>query len=352
MILKPYLQMMVEQRASDFYLSPGVLPQLRLEGRNRSVGKMPLTADQVAQAIDETLNAREREILEQRWQLEYSYILPEVGRFRFTVFRQRGQLALVVRFVQPALPRIRDLGLPLVLQDLVMQRQGLVLVVGSTGCGKSTTLAAMLQHRNEHISGHIITIEDPIEFFLESRKSVVNQRELGLDAQSYPAALKSALRSAPDVIMVGEIRDRETLAATLELAGTGHLVMATLHANSAPQTLDRIANFFAAEQHNQLFLDLSLYLRAVVSQRLVLGKTGHRLPAVEVMINTPYIAELVSKGQFDKIKPAMEDSKVRGMQDMDSVLYRLYRDDLIDKDEALAHADSQPNLEAKIHFSS
>ncbi|HBG29714.1 PilT/PilU family type 4a pilus ATPase [Candidatus Macondimonas diazotrophica] len=352
MLLKPYLEMMVAQRASDLYLSPGSLPQLRLEGRNRPIGRMPLSADEVARAVDESFDERERNQFRQRWQVDYSYIMPEVGRFRFTAFRQRGQVALVVRYVQPALPRIRDLELPLILQDLALLRQGLILVVGSTGCGKSTTLAATLQHRNEHVPGHILTIEDPIEFFLESRKSVVNQRELGVDAIDYASALRSALRAAPDVIMVGEIRDMETLAATVELAGTGHLVMATLHANNAPQTLDRIANLYPATQHAQLFLDLSLYLRAIISQRLVMGRHGHRLPAVEVMLNTPYIAELIAKGQFDKIKAAMEDSKVRGMQDMDSVLYRLYREELIDKDEALAHADSQPNLEAKIHFSS
>ena len=352
MLLKPFLEMMVAQRASDLYLSPGSLPQLRLEGRNRSVGKMPLSAEQVAEAVDETFDERERNLFQTQLQVDYSYIMPDVGRFRLTAFRQRGQVALVVRYVQPALPRIRDLGLPLILQDLALHRQGLVLVVGSTGCGKSTSIAAMLQHRNEHVSGHILTIEDPVEFYLESRKSVVNQRELGVDAVSYTAALKSALRAAPDVIMVGEIRDGDTLAATVELAGTGHLVLATLHANNAPQTLDRIANLYPPAQHAQLFLDLSLYLKAIVSQRLVVGRDGRRLPAVEIMINTPYIAELIAKGQFDKIKPAMEDSKVRGMQDMDSVLYRLYRGDLIDKDEALAHADSQPNLEAKIHFSS
>ncbi|MFZ5532380.1 MAG: PilT/PilU family type 4a pilus ATPase [Pseudomonadota bacterium] len=352
MLLKPFLEMMVAQRASDLYLSPGSLPQLRLEGRNRSVGKMPLSAEQVAEAVDETFDERERNLFQTHLQVDYSYIMPDVGRFRLTAFRQRGQVALVVRYVQPALPRIRDLGLPLILQDLALHRQGLVLVVGSTGCGKSTTMAAMLQHRNEHVTGHILTIEDPVEFYLESRKSVVNQRELGVDAVSYTAALKSALRAAPDVIMVGEIRDGDTLAATVELAGTGHLVLATLHANNAPQTLDRIANLYPPTQHAQLFLDLSLYLKAIVSQRLVMGRDGRRLPAVEIMINTPYIAELIAKGQFDKIKPAMEDSKVRGMQDMDSVLYRLYRSDLIDKDEALAHADSQPNLEAKIHFSS
>ncbi|MDY6943287.1 MAG: PilT/PilU family type 4a pilus ATPase [Pseudomonadota bacterium] len=352
MIIKPYLQLMVEQKASDLYLSAGSIPQLRVEGAPRPVGKKTMNPETVYKIAQELMNDRERRVYERRWQVDFSARVEEVGRFRVTVFRQRDQDALVVRYVQPAVPRIRDLGLPTVLQDLAIHRRGLVLMVGSTGCGKSTTLAAMLQHRNEHVPGHILTIEDPIEFHLESQLAIVNQRELWVDAQSYTAALHSALRASPDVIMIGEIRDRETMTATMELAGTGHLVLATLHANNAPQALDRIASLFTPEQHKQLLMDLSLYLKGIVSQRLVVGRDGKRLPAVEVMLNTPYIADLIAKGHFDKIKPAMEESKARGMQDMDTVLYRMYQDELIDMEEALAHADSRPNLEAKIHFTS
>jgi twitching motility protein PilU len=350
MILEPYLQLMVEKKASDLYISADALPQLRIDGKTLPVGRQIMTAQIVSEAAFELMNERERQHFERYWEANFTYPAPQLGRFRVNVFRQRGHAAMVIRHVQPATPRIRELGLPPILQDLAIKRQGLVLVVGPTGCGKSTTLAAMVEHRNEHFSGHILTIEDPVEFFIEGKRSIVNQRELGVDTKSYQAALASALRSAPDVVMIGEVRDRQTMSAVLELAGTGHLCVASMHANSAPHALERIVNLFPAEQYKQLFLDLSLYLQAVVSQRLVLSTQGPRIPAVEVMLSTPFIAELIARGQFDKLKSAMEDSRVQGMQDMDTVLHRLYSTGIIALDEALAHADSRANLEAKIHF--
>ena len=350
MIFKPYLQLMVDKRASDLYISAGSLPQIRIEGRMVQIGKTPLSASTVNDGILEIMNEREKTRFERSWEVDFSFEVGEIGRFRVAAFRQRGQTALVVRFVHPALPQIRELGLPLILQDLAIHRSGLILVVGPTGCGKSTTMAAMMQHRNESMSGHILTIEDPIEFHLQSKLSIVNQRELGVDTASYAAALHSALRASPDVVMVGEVRDRVTMQAVMELSGTGHLCMATMHANNAPQALDRISSLFPPDHHKQLFLDLSLYLRAVVSQRLVTNKEGRRLAAVEIMINTPYVAELVSLGNFGKLKAVMEESKAQGMQDIDTVLHEMYLEGSISKEEVLANADSRANLEAKINF--
>ncbi len=352
MLLTPFLQLIVERKASDLFVSGGAIPQVRIEGRTRPVGKRALTSEEVEKIAYELMGPAERKRFEQEWEVDFACRVEGLGRFRVNAFRQRGETALALRYVHPQAPEIRRLGLPLILQDLAMARQGLVLMAGPTGCGKSTTLAAMINHRNHHLPGHILTIEDPIEFFHHNQRAIVNQRELGVDTRSYRNALRSALRESPDVVMIGEVRDRETMDAAIELAGTGHLTLATLHANNAPQALDRIANFFPNEAHKQLFMDLSLYLNAVISQRLVLSRDNEtRVAAVEVMLNTPYIADLISKGQFDKLKAAMEDSKTRGMQDMDSVLYQLYLEERVTLDEALAHADSRPNLEAKINFS-
>jgi len=351
-ILRPYLQLVVDKGASDLFLTGGTYPQVRLEGKPRPVGKTALSAEQVAEAVYEIMDEREREVFEQQWELDFSRSIEDMGRFRINVFRQRGEVAAVFRYVQPQAPSIQELGLPTVLQDLAISRQGLVLMGGPTGSGKSTTLAAMINHRNEHLPGHILTIEDPIEFFHMSQRAIVNQRELGVDTKSYNAALLSAMRESPDVVMMGEIRDSQTMEAALELAGTGHLTMGTMHANNAPQTFDRIANFFPNEAHKQIFMDLSMYLRAIVSQRLVVGTDERRTAAVEVMLNTPYIADLVDKGHFDKIKPAMEESHTRGMQDMDSVLFQLYLEGRVELEEALSNADSRANLEAKINFAS
>jgi len=237
-----------------------------------------------------------------------------------------------------------------VIGDLALLKRGLILVVGSTGSGKSTTLAAMINLRNETASDHIITIEDPIEFLHANKRSIVNQREVGLDTKSYSRALRGAMRAAPDVILIGEVRDRESMEAAINLAGTGHLVMATLHANNCAETLDRIINMFPREQHTQIFLDMSQYLRAILAQRLVMGKDNRRMAAMEVMLNTPHISELVKKGDVIGIKEAISASTERGIQSFDVALHRLYKDGRVQLEEALAHADSRANLEAKINF--
>jgi twitching motility protein PilU len=248
------------------------------------------------------------------------------------------------------MPLLDDLGMPEVLKELVMLKRGLLLMVGASGNGKSTTLAGMINHRNEHASDHILMIEDPIEFLHPNKKSIINQREIGLDTSSYARALKSAMRAAPDVILIGEIRDRETMEATITLAGTGHLAIATLHSNNAPETLDRIINMFPQAQHKQILMDLSHYLRAVISQRLVIGKDGKRVAAVEVMLNTPHIAELILKGDISGVKEALKDTTEQGMQDFDRSLQKLYRDGRISLEQALSNADSRANLEARINF--
>jgi twitching motility protein PilU len=283
-------------------------------------------------------------------EIDFAVSKPGLGRFRLNVFHQRGNVAMVMRYITHDMPDLDVLGMPPILKDLVMFRRGLLLMVGATGSGKSTTLAGMINYRNEKTASHIITIEDPIEFLHSNKKSMVNQREVGVDTKSYAKALKSAMREAPDVILVGEVRDRDTMQTTIDLAGTGHLVVATLHSNNAPETLDRIINLFPEEQHAQVFMDLSQYLRAVISQRLIRSTDGQRVAAVEIMLNTPRIAELIQRGDVSKVKESFADSTEQGMQTFDHSLLKLYRDGKISMEEALANADSRSNLEAQIHF--
>jgi twitching motility protein PilU len=257
---------------------------------------------------------------------------------------------MVLRYISAEIPDLDRLMMPQTLKELVMFRRGLVLMVGATGCGKSTTLAGMVNYRNEKTSSHILTIEDPIEFLHPNKRSIVNQREIGLDTKSYDRALKSAMREAPDVILIGEVRDRVSLQAALNLAGTGHLVITTLHANNAPETLDRVINMFPRDQHRQIYMDLSQYLRAIISQRLVVGVDGKRVAAVEVMLNTPHVAELINRGDITQVKEAFESSSEGGMQNFDSALLDLFKNGRITMEEALANADSITNLEAQIHF--
>ena len=282
--------------------------------------------------------------------MDFAISEPGLGRFRVNVFHQRSNVAMVMRYITSELPTLDELGMPEQLRDLIMLRRGLILMVGATGCGKSTTLAAMINHRNEKTSSHIITIEDPIEFLHPNKKSIVNQREVGLDTKSYGRALKSAMRAAPDVIQIGEIRDRESMQASLDMAGTGHLVVGTLHSNNASETLDRIVNMFPQEQHGQVFMDLAHYLRAILSQRLVRSRGGKLVAAVELMLNTPHIKDLILKGEISEIKEALRDSGERGMQNFDEALLTLYKEGTITLEEAMSHADSRANLEAKVNF--
>jgi twitching motility protein PilU len=263
---------------------------------------------------------------------------------------QRGYPAMVMRYITADMPRLDSLGLPSVMTDLMLMRRGLLLMVGATGSGKSTTLAAMINYRNENSSDHIVTIEDPIEFLHTNKRSIVNQREVGLDTKSYARALRGVVRAAPDVILIGEIRDRDGMEAAIHLSGTGHLVLATMHANNCAESLDRIINMFPREQHAQIFLDLSQYLRAIMAQRLVMGKDNRRVAAVEIMINTPHIATLIKKGDVVSIKEAINSSSDQSIQSFDTSLHELYKQGRIGLEEALINADSRANLEAKINF--
>jgi twitching motility protein PilU len=283
-------------------------------------------------------------------EIDFAISEPGLGRFRVAIFMQRGYPAMVLRYITADMPRLDSLGLPEILIDLAMAKRGLLLMVGSTGSGKSTTLAAMINHRNESVSDHIVTIEDPIEFLHSNKRSIINQREVGLDTKSYERALRGVMRAAPDVILIGEIRDRESMQAAINLSGTGHLVLATLHANNCAETLDRIINMFPLDQHKQVTLDLSQYLRAILAQRLVMGTDGKRVAAMEVMLNTPHISELVKRGDVTGIKESIMRSGDNSVCSFDTALHRLYKSGRISLEEALTHADSRSNLEAKINF--
>jgi twitching motility protein PilU len=350
MNLSPYLKLMVEKNASDLYFTSNSPVKIKMEGKQVPVGKTLLTAEMVKEAAYGIMTEKQRKSYEVKHECDFAIAEEGVGRFRVNVFVQRGQVAMVMRYIPSEVPKFENLRLPLILKDLIMHKRGLLLMVGATGSGKSTTLASMINHRNESQAGHILTIEDPIEFSHPNIQSIINQREVGQDTLSYANALKSSLREAPDVILIGEIRDRETMEAAIELAGTGHLAISTLHANNAHQTMDRIINMFPQELHKQLFMDLSLNLRSIISQRLVLGKDGKRVAAVEVMLNTPHIADLILKGQIDEIREAMEESPEGGMQSFDEALHKLYKEGRIELEEALKNADSRANLEAKINF--
>ncbi len=347
---KPLFKLMVEKNASDLFFTPNAPIKIKIQGQILPVNKQVLTPETVRQTAYALMSAEQREYFIHEYELDFAISEPGLGRFRVNVFMQRGYPAMVMRYITADMPKLESLGLPPIVTDLVMQKRGLVLMVGSTGSGKSTTLAAMINYRNENSSDHIVTIEDPIEFLHTNKRSIVNQREVGLDTKTYSRALRGVVRAAPDVILIGEIRDRESMEAAINLAGTGHLVLATLHANNCAESLDRIINMFPREQHNQIFLDMSQYLRAILAQRLVMGRDNRRVAAVEVMINTPHIQELVKKGDVVSIKEAISSSGERGIQSFDVSLHELYKQHRVELEEALASADSRANLEAKINF--
>jgi twitching motility protein PilU len=347
---KPLFKLMVEKKASDLFFTSNAPIKIKIEGQILPVNKQVLTPETVRQTSFALMTAEQREHFLKEWELDFAVSEPGLGRFRVNVFMQRGNPAMVMRYITADMPRLDALGLPEIVTELVLLKRGLILTVGATGSGKSTTLAAMFNYRNENSSDHIVTIEDPIEFLHTNKRSIVNQREVGLDTKSYARALRGVVRAAPDVILIGEIRDKDGMEAAINLAGTGHLVLATMHANNCAESLDRIINMFPREQHNQIFLDLSQYLRSIMAQRLVMGKDGRRLAAVEVMINTPHIGNLVKKGDVVSIKEAINLSGERGIQSFDAALHDLYKQGRVGLDEALLNADSRANLEAKINF--
>jgi twitching motility protein PilU len=348
--IKPLLKLMAERKASDLFFTSNSPVKIKIEGQIHPINKQVLSAESVRDIAYSLMGAEQLEHFQNELEIDFAISEPGVGRFRAAVFYQRGYPAMVLRYISVDTPKLDQLGLPDTLVELAMLKRGLVLMVGATGSGKSTTLAAMINHRNENCSDHILTIEDPVEFLHQNRKSIVNQREVGLDTRSFSRALRAAMRAAPDVILIGEIRDRETMESAIALAGTGHLAIATLHANNCAETLDRIINLFPRDQHAQIFLDLSQYLRAIVSQRLVRGRNNKRVAAVEVMLNTPHIQDLIKKGDVIGVKEAMLTSNERGIQTFDSALLHLYKEGRIDIEEALNNADSRTNLEARINF--
>lgn len=347
---RPLFRLMVERKASDLFFTANAPIKIKIEGHIYPINKHLLSADAVRAAAVSLMSTAQLEVFRRELEIDFAVSQPGVGRFRVHVFMQRGSPSMVMRYISADLPELASLGLPEVLVDLALQRRGLVLVVGATGAGKSTTLAAMINYRNENCSDHIVTIEDPIEFLHSNKKSIVNQREVGLDTHSYDHALRGVVRAAPDVILVGEVRDRAGMQAALALSGTGHLVLATLHANNCAETLDRILNMFPPDMHAQVMLDLSQYLRAIVAQRLVPGVDGKRLAAMEVMLNTAHIADLIKKRDVMAVKEAIANSSERNIQSFDTALLRLYRSGRISLAEALAYADSRTNLEARINF--
>ncbi len=347
----PYLKLCVEKNGSDLFFTANAPAQIKIEGELMPIGKTVLTRDFIRELALSILTPEQQQQLAEHLEIDLATEAGGLGRFRVNIFNQRGSLGMVLRYIQAQVPRLDELGgMPPVLKDLILHKRGLVLMVGATGSGKSTTLAAMINHRNETMTGHILTIEDPVEYVHPNRRSIVNQREVGQDTLSYERALKSALREAPDVILVGEVRARETMDACVQLANTGHLAISTLHANNAYQALQRIVNLYPETLREQLYMDLSLTLRAIISQRLVRRKDGSRCAVMEVMVNTPYVQDLILNKRIDEIKDAMSQSSDKGMLTFDTSLYALYQSGEITLDEALSNADSRTNLEAKINF--
>jgi twitching motility protein PilU len=345
-----FLKLMTEKNASDMFLTTGAPVNIKVEGKLYPLGNTGLPPGMVKKIAYSLMDEGDVPRFEKHLELNMAIAVKDAGRFRINVFKQRGEVGMVIRAIKSEIPGFEALKLPPVLRDLVMEQRGLILMVGATGSGKSSSLAAMLDYRNVNASGHILTIEDPIEFLHKHKKSIVNQREVGLDTHTYSEALKNAMREAPDVIMIGEIRDTETMESAIAFSETGHLCLSTLHSNNADQTMERILNFFPEPAHKNVLMNLSLNLRAIVSQRLVIGKDGRRLPAVEVLLNTPFIRDLIRRGNIHELKEAMERSLSEGMQTFDQSLFLLYREGRIELEEALKKADSRDGLALKIRM--
>jgi twitching motility protein PilU len=344
MFVTPLFKLMSDKQASDMFFTAGAPIQIKINGTVMPINSQSLDPEQVKKICYELMTPVQIQEFETKHEMNFAQSGGDLGNFRINIFRQKNAVAMVIRFVKPDVPAFETLGLPEILKEVIMEKLGLILIVGSTGSGKSTSMASMIDYRNTIKTGHILTIEDPIEFIFKHKKSIVNQREVRVDTHSYENALISAMREAPDLLMVGEIRDRETLQSSLLFAQTGHLCMSTLHANNSYNALNRIIGFFPREARESLQADLSIALRCVISQRLVKTIDGKRAAAVEVMLNTKHIQELIKAGEINQIKDAMEQSLSPGSQTFEQALYQLYKSGRITMDEALANADSPTNL--------
>jgi twitching motility protein PilU len=352
MVFNDLLKMMVDKNASDLFITAGVAPSIKVHGEIKPVTEAVLTTEQARDVVMSVMNAHQRSEFERTLECNFAIGVTGLGRFRVNVFQQRNSLGMVLRRIQTEIPKLEDLGLPPILKDISMTKRGLVIFVGGTGTGKSTSLAAMIGYRNQNSCGHIISIEDPIEYVHRHQNCIVTQREVGVDTESFETALKNTLRQAPDVILIGEVRARETMSHAIAFAETGHLCLSTLHANSANQALDRIINFFPDDRRDQLLMDLSLNLKAVIAQRLLPRADGKgRCAAIEIMLNTPLMSDLLLKGAVHEIKALMTRSTESGMQTFDQALYDLYQKGEITYEDAVRYADSANDLRlmVKLH---
>ncbi|MCX7088254.1 MAG: PilT/PilU family type 4a pilus ATPase [Methylococcales bacterium] len=353
MDFKALLALMVQQKASDLFITAGKPPTMKVNGKLIDMSTTQLTQDQTLQVVLGIMTPRQRDEFENTKECQFAISVPTLGRFRVSAFTQRNAAGMVLRRIETHIPDAEELNLPAHLKTLFMQKRGLILFVGATGTGKSTSLASLIKYRNQNSSGHIITIEDPIEFMHKHLGCIITQREVGLDCESYEVALKNTLRQAPDVILIGEVRTRETMQHAIAFAETGHLCVTTLHANNANQALDRILHFFPNEMHNQLFMDLSLNLRGIVAQQLITRSDGQgRYPAIEILLNTPLVSDLVRKGDIHKLKELMKSSREHGMQTFDQALYDLYTAGKISYEDAVNSADSQNEVRLMIKLGS
>lgn len=351
MIITPLLQLAADKQASDLFFSVGAPINIKIDGVAMPINAQILDADTTKRIAYEMMTESQIAEFELNMEMNFSFRVPSIGNFRVNIFRQRGDVAIVIRYIRGQILNVEELHLPLILKELIMEKRGLVLVVGATGSGKSSTLASMIEYRNQTKTGHILTIEDPIEYIFKHHKSIVNQREIGTDTIDYSSALVSAMREAPDVLMIGEIRDRDTLKHALIFAQTGHLCLSTLHANNSYHALNRIVNFFPYDARQSVLSDLSMCLRAVVSQRLIRNNQGKLVPAVEVLLNSSLIAEFIKNDELDKIREAMEQSVTPGTQTFERSLYKLFKSGQISKEDALRNADSSSNLSSLIDYS-
>ena len=349
MAMEKFLQLMVEKGGSDLFITAGVPASMKVHGKIMPLTKSPLASEQCRDIVRGLMNQQQRDEFDDKKECNFAINAPGLGRFRASAFYQRNNIGMVLRRIETHIPRIDDLGLPQVIKNLAMAKRGLILFVGATGAGKSTSLSAMIGHRNENSKGHILSIEDPIEFIHQHKGCIVTQREVGIDTESFEIGLKNALRQAPDVIMIGEVRSSDVMSHAITFAETGHLALATLHANNANQALDRILHFFPPERHPQVWMDLSLNLRAIVAQQLIATPDGKgRRAVIEVLVNTPLVSDMIRKGEVHELKSLMGKSNDEGMQTFDQALYALYEAKEISYEDAIAHADSPNDLRLMI----